>query len=119
MTKVTTVKNETVLEQVQELFTKLSEFIKSVKKDTDTPTSINVEVNVEDWLSWAEKNNIHPVIREFIKSYPAYLFYSIDKERKIIITPRTWERLNNMLIHNSDKTIVEIIDIIGVDILFQ
>ena len=35
---------------------------------------LNFDVDTEDWVQWAIENNIHPIMRAFIRSRPALLF---------------------------------------------
>ena len=54
--------------------------------------------HLEHWLEWAKQANIHEDIIQFIQVHPQYFVSeSMDTPSNIIITPRTWEMLSNMI----------------------
>lgn len=84
----------------------------------------NVVCDPLQWLEWAEdKNRIHPLVLAFIRNMPKALdseFISseygtsgsvnADAENMIKPTPRSWERVSNMLFrHNSDMSARDVI----------
>ena len=51
---------------------------------------INVDVDVEDWILWAIKNGIHPVMQAFIRFRPELLFdFQPTRDMTNSPTPRT------------------------------
>jgi hypothetical protein len=57
-----------------------------------------LKLNVKDWLNWAEKRHIHPEIIEFISNHPNHLSMdNFDTDSNIIITPRSYEMLSQIL----------------------
>jgi hypothetical protein len=57
-----------------------------------------VIVNLEHWLHWANKKQIHKEVLSFIESHPHYFVSeTFDTPSNIIITPRSWEMLSDML----------------------
>ena len=59
----------------------------------------DVDCRVENWLTWAENNEIHEVITEFIRTHHEHLFVepsSVEPET-VIPTPASWEKFNIML----------------------
>lgn len=57
-----------------------------------------VVVNLEHWLIWAKQKSIHRDVVSFIESHPHYFVSeTFDTPSNIIITPRSWEMLSDML----------------------
>lgn len=70
-------------------------------------TMINVEADVNDWLSWAVKNDVHPDILGFINFMPDYLN---DFDPKVLTpqpSPRSWSRLSDTLNVNPPEEIIQ------------
>lgn len=56
-----------------------------------------IEEDLESWLTWAN-DRIHPRILEFLKRYPhEFTSASMKTSSNIIVTPRSWETLSNLL----------------------
>jgi hypothetical protein len=57
-----------------------------------------LEANAEDWVKWAQFNDINPSVIGFIQYKPEYLFH-MDGEvlSRGFPTPRSWERVSRML----------------------
>ena len=54
----------------------------------------------EDWLEWASKNDIDPMIQKFIKKYPAHLMHEGERSPgQIYPYPASWARLDKSLKH--------------------
>ena len=59
-----------------------------------------LSVGVKPWLSWADKNNIDPMIKKFIKKYPAHLMHEGQRTPgEVYPYPASWDRLNSSLAH--------------------
>lgn len=57
-----------------------------------------VVVDLKHWMIWAKKAGIHEEIITFIDANPHYFVSeTFDTPSNIIITPRTWEMLSNMV----------------------
>lgn len=57
-----------------------------------------LKIDADDWLIWAKNKYIHPEIIEFISNHPHRLSMDkFDTDSNIIITPRSYEMLSNML----------------------
>lgn len=55
---------------------------------------------VNDWLDWAEKNKIDPMIQKFIKKYPSHLMHSgVRSPGTVYPYPASWARLDKTLKH--------------------
>ncbi len=55
-------------------------------------------VDVKEWLMWAKNKKINKKIRDFIKDNPSKLkTMEYDTESNIIVTPRSYEVLSNLL----------------------
>ena len=71
----------------------------------DMPTALRnrfihfeLVLDLDDWLIWAEGKGIHPYIVEFLNNHPDKFAYSdLNTESFIIITPRSWEILSDLL----------------------
>lgn len=62
---------------------------------------LEMEANVEDWMSWAKNSKINPTIIAFISYRPDALFtFGAKNDEKAFATPRTWEYVNAILSSN-------------------
>ena len=59
---------------------------------------IELECDVDNWLSWAVKNEIHPGVTGFIRFRPQMLFNQTDENlERGWPTPRSWERVSSVM----------------------
>lgn len=60
---------------------------------------VRLEPDVNDWISWAEKHNIHKFIMEFIKEDEKNLLdlEEFKNRNDQAVTPRGWERISDFL----------------------
>lgn len=59
---------------------------------------VDVDVDIEDWLDWAVKNGVHPMVMAFLKMYPELLHQFDEKKNpRCFPTPRTWEMVSDLL----------------------
>ena len=57
-----------------------------------------VKVNLEEWMEWAKKTNINYNIINFLENNPdRFSQDSFDSDSNIVVTPRSWEMLSNLL----------------------
>ena len=57
-----------------------------------------IKSDYEDWKIWALERKIHPLILRFLDDNPNMLKTDkFDTESNIIVTPRSWEMLSNVL----------------------
>lgn len=59
-----------------------------------------------DWLDWAGKNGIHPLIMEYIGLRPDHLWKQPPKTEEPFSTPRSWHMLSDAL-HSYGDSITE------------
>lgn len=59
---------------------------------------LDFEANLDDWLLWAESNEVTPTLRAFLRFRPT-LLHSFDpkKNDKAFPSPRSWEFVSNIL----------------------
>jgi hypothetical protein len=58
---------------------------------------LQVRVDVEEWLTWAESNGVRPEITGFIRSRPDTLLRPVPKTPEPFSTPRAWASLSRAL----------------------
>ena len=57
-----------------------------------------LDIDLSSWLIWAERKNIHPEILNFLNINPdKFSSNNFEKSDNIIVTPRSWELLSNLL----------------------
>ena len=78
---------------------------------------MDVKHDLDGWVDWAEKHDIHDDIIGFIKTHPSYLYYEMNRGEREFITPRTWEAFNKIIMNNENMDIISILDVLGSSIL--
>ena len=59
---------------------------------------VEMEEDVETWIAWARKNDIHPSVTGFIRFRPGLLFNQNGENlERGWPTPRSWERVSRMV----------------------
>lgn len=59
---------------------------------------VELESNSEDWIAWAQKHDINPIVTGFISYRPSLLFNQEDENlERGWPTPRAWERVSHMI----------------------
>jgi MoxR-like ATPase len=58
---------------------------------------VAVKADVDAWLSWAMKEEIHPLVYEYVKMHPKHLHVKPPKEERAFTTPRSWHYLSKAL----------------------
>jgi hypothetical protein len=76
-----------------------------------------VNENLDAWLEWARKKDIHEDIIIFIQSKPNMLYYEVKEEANVFVTPRSWEKFSDILKANPDVDPKEITLSLGPAIL--
>lgn len=72
-----------------------------------------VHPNADDWLEWANKRGLHPIVIEFIRENPDYIFKRSDDvngNNNHIVSPRTWEKVGVLLQKSTDDTSLIIVE---------
>lgn len=65
---------------------------------------VELENDAEDWIGWAQKNNIHPSVTGFIKYRPALLFSQEGENlERGWPSPRSWAKVSTMVKIISDS----------------
>lgn len=58
---------------------------------------LNLEVDAEDWMVWADANGVNEMVKGYIAFRPDELLYKFDPSKKVNATPRSWVFLSNIL----------------------
>lgn len=58
---------------------------------------LQIKIDVEEWIAWAEKSGIHPDILAFIKFMPGALMRPVPDRPVPFSTPRAWASLSNAI----------------------
>jgi len=78
----------------------------------------NVDVNLDDWIDWAEKAKIHSDVMNFIRGKPNQLYQAASKdEDNVFVTPRSWEKFSDILNNNASINPIEITESLGMNII--
>ena len=58
---------------------------------------VHLKVSHRDWLEWANQNNIHALVVEYIQNRPDHLWHQPPKHEEPFSTPRSWHMLSDAL----------------------
>jgi hypothetical protein len=58
---------------------------------------VHLKVSYNDWLAWARKADIHPLVLEYIQLRPDHLAVEPPKTEEPFSTPRSWHMLSDAL----------------------
>lgn len=59
---------------------------------------LECDTDLDDWLLWAEQNDIHPGLRAFLRFRPALLHqFQPDRNEKAFPSPRSWAFVSRIL----------------------
>ncbi|MEN8235983.1 MAG: MoxR family ATPase [Pseudomonadota bacterium] len=58
---------------------------------------VHMETRVDEWMEWAEANNLHFLILQYIREHPEQLWEEPTKDQTPYSTPRAWHILSNAL----------------------
>lgn len=79
-----------------------------------------LKLDLDEWLAWAKENCLNDDVIEFLDKNPTkFVTDNLDTSSNIIVTPRSWEMLSNVLnaVGGSLKDNVDIIaSIVGVSL---
>ena len=66
-------------------------------------THAELEINFEDWMNWADANNINTFVKFFLKFAPGNLYnFSPDHQDSTYACPRTWHKASNLMDEGCD-----------------
>lgn len=60
--------------------------------------NIHMEVSNLDWLRWAERNQLHPLVIQYIRQNPTHLSVAPTDQEMPFSTPRSWHMLSDTLL---------------------
>jgi MoxR-like ATPase len=72
---------------------------------------VHLKVSHRDWLAWANKSEIHPLVLEYIQLRPDHLWVDPPKHEEPFSTPRSWHMLSDVL-HEYGADVAD--DVLGV-----
>ncbi len=79
---------------------------------------ISLRANSRDWLTWAGKNNIHPLIISYMQLRPDHLWAKPPKHEEPFSTPRSWHMLSDTFQAYQKKALnEEVVDILASGLL--
>ncbi|MBV8543245.1 MAG: MoxR family ATPase, partial [Acidobacteria bacterium] len=58
---------------------------------------VQLKASHRDWLEWAGRNSIHPLILEYLQTRPDHLWSQPPKTEEPFSTPRSWHILSDAL----------------------
>lgn len=58
---------------------------------------VHLKVSHRDWLEWAHKSGIHPLVLDYIQNRPDHLWSQPPKHEEPFSTPRSWHILSDAL----------------------
>lgn len=61
--------------------------------------NIFMKVSAEDWLRWAERNQLHSLVLSYIRQHPEQLSVAPSTNEKPFSTPRSWHMLSDSLLN--------------------
>lgn len=58
---------------------------------------VHLRVSHRDWLAWAHRHGIHPLVIEYVQTRPDHLWSQPPKHEEPFSTPRSWHMLSDAL----------------------
>jgi MoxR-like ATPase len=58
---------------------------------------VHLKVSARDWLEWAHRAGLHPLVLEYIQNRPDHLWSQPPKHEEPFSTPRSWHMLSDAL----------------------
>lgn len=74
--------------------------------------NIVMDVSPQDWLRWAERSQLHPIVIQYIKEHPDQLTRQPTKDETPFSTPRSWHMLSDALIRFGDSLSAHLLEIL-------
>lgn len=63
---------------------------------------LELKASSQDWLQWAQENDVHPWVREYITQRPDHLCVDAPSIEAPFSTPRSWHMLSDILNSSGD-----------------
>ena len=73
---------------------------------------VHLKVSHRDWLQWAQQENIHPWVLDYIQTRPDHLWSAPPKHEEPFSTPRAWHMLSDVLHEYGDKLTDDVLDVL-------
>lgn len=70
---------------------------------------VSLRVSHRDWLEWAQSNNIHPLVLDYLQVRSNHLWSKPPKTEQPFSTPRSWHMLSDALHEYGDDLTPEIL----------
>lgn len=74
---------------------------------------VHLAVSHRDWIEWAEKSDIHPLVLDYVKIRPDHLFQAPPKHEEPFSSPRSWHMLSDALHEYGDGIADEKISVLA------
>lgn len=74
---------------------------------------VHIKVSHRDWLAWAHRQGIHPLVIEYIQIRPDHLWAQPPKHEEPFSSPRSWHMLSDALHEYGDRLSDTAIDILA------
>lgn len=58
---------------------------------------VHLQVSSQDWLAWAERSGLHPLVLDYVRLRPDHLWTQPPKHEEPFSTPRSWHMLSDAL----------------------
>lgn len=74
---------------------------------------VHLRASHRDWLAWAEKNEIHHLVLEYIRNRPDHLFHAPPKTEEPFSSPRSWHMLSDGLREFGESITDEMLEVLA------
>ncbi len=74
---------------------------------------VHLRVSFREWMTWAESNNIHPLVLEYIRLRSDHLWSQPPKHEEPFSTPRAWHMVSDALHSYGDHLSDEQLEIVS------
>ena len=62
----------------------------------------DAEVDLNTWLDWATKAQIHDDIIGYIRTHNGHIYHTVKEDDNVFVTPRSWEKFSKILKANQN-----------------
>ncbi len=74
---------------------------------------VHLRASHRDWLAWAERNGIHHLVLEYIRTRPDHLFSAPPKTEEPFSSPRSWHMLSDGLLEFGDTISDDMLEVLA------